>query len=30
MARYEVTDLTVDEPSLEDAFLRYYDQRAET
>lgn len=30
LARFEVTDLTVDEPSLEDAFLRYYDQQAET
>ena len=30
LARFEVTDLTVDEPSLEDAFLRYYDQDAAT
>ncbi len=29
LARFEVTDLTVDEPSLEDAFLRYYDQQAQ-
>ncbi|MDE2990427.1 MAG: ABC transporter ATP-binding protein [Chloroflexota bacterium] len=30
LAGFEVTDLTVDEPSLEDAFLRYYDQQDQT
>ena len=29
LARFEVTDLTIDEPSLEDAFLRFYDRREE-
>ncbi len=29
LARFEVTDLTIDEPSLEDAFLRYYDRQDE-
>ena len=29
LARFEITDLTIDEPSLEDAFLRFYDRREE-
>ncbi len=29
LARFRVTDLTIDEPSLEDVFLRFYDRRAD-